>query len=111
VDVARQDRPFVVTCGLGGNRQRCQEVHPMRQDCDPVDGLVWLVVETFYGMDRAGYEAESRRHGMALERYAAAAVTELVRQHEEAPLQRAEDWLRPDEPAAPATAPLVGRLS
>ncbi len=63
----------------------------MRQESDAVGGLVWLVVQTFYGMDRAGYEAESRRQGMALERYAAAAVTELVRQHEEAPLQRAED--------------------
>jgi hypothetical protein len=83
----------------------------MRQESDPVGGLVWLVVRMFYGTDLAGYEAESPRYGMALERYAAATVTELLRQHEEAPLQRAEDYWHPDEPAAPATSPLVGWLS
>ena len=69
----------------------------MHQQCDPVGDLVWMVVETFYALDRAGYESESRQQGMTLERYAAAAVTELLRQHEEAPGQRTEDWWRPVE--------------
>jgi hypothetical protein len=59
---------------------------------DEVERIACMVVEAMYAADRPGYEAEARRAGMTLEQYAARAITQLVREHEEAPYQSAEDF-------------------
>jgi hypothetical protein len=62
------------------------------EEVDEVERIACMVVDAMYAADRAGYEAQARRWGMTLEQYAAKAVTDLAREHEEAPYQNAEDF-------------------
>jgi hypothetical protein len=59
---------------------------------DVLDRIVYMVVDAMYAADREGYEAEARRAGVTLERYAAETVTNLLWQHDEAPCQCPEDF-------------------